>query len=143
MNIKIVNSFQNYKRVVETWFDDKYKEFFYTREPLAQLLDHGDISEQLEFKRRKRCKSFQWYMENVAYDVFDKFPELPPNIHWGEVRKIIFILKILYILFISLLIIISLFSITFYHYFIIAIIILTFKKIFILMYAQLASYQYN
>lgn len=24
-------------------------------------------------------------MENVAYDVFDKFPELPPNIHWGEV----------------------------------------------------------
>lgn len=39
-------------------------------------------------------------MENVAYDVFDKFPELPPNIHWGEVRKIIFILKILlYILF--------------------------------------------
>lgn len=71
--------------MVETWFDDKYKEFFYTREPLAQLLDHGDISEQLEFKRRKRCKSFQWYMENVAYDVFDKFPELPPNIHWGEV----------------------------------------------------------
>ncbi|XP_033359176.1 N-acetylgalactosaminyltransferase 7 [Bombus vosnesenskii] len=78
----------NYKRVVETWFDDKYKEFFYTREPLAQLLDHGDISEQLEFKRRKRCKSFQWYMENVAYDVFDKFPELPPNIHWGELRNI-------------------------------------------------------
>lgn len=71
--------------MVETWFDDKHKEFFYTREPLAQLLDHGDISEQLEFKRRKRCKSFQWYMENVAYDVFDKFPELPPNIHWGEV----------------------------------------------------------
>lgn len=144
MNIKIVNSFQNYKRVVETWFDDKYKEFFYTREPLAQLLDHGDISEQLEFKRRKRCKSFQWYMENVAYDVFDKFPELPPNIHWGEVRKIIFILKILlYILFNSLLIIISLFSITFYHYFIIAIIILIFKKIFILVYTQLASYQYK
>lgn len=24
-------------------------------------------------------------MDNVAYDVLDKFPELPPNIHWGEV----------------------------------------------------------
>lgn len=24
-------------------------------------------------------------MENIAYDVLDKFPELPPNIHWGEV----------------------------------------------------------
>lgn len=29
----------NYKRVIETWFDDKYKEYFYTREPLARYLD--------------------------------------------------------------------------------------------------------
>ncbi|EZA52256.1 N-acetylgalactosaminyltransferase 7 isoform X1 [Ooceraea biroi] len=78
----------NYKRVIETWFDEKYKEFFYTREPLARLLDHGDITEQLLFKERKRCKSFQWYMDNVAYDVLDKFPELPPNIHWGELRNV-------------------------------------------------------
>lgn len=78
----------NYKRVIETWFDERYKEFFYTREPLARLLDHGDITEQLLFKERKRCKSFQWYMDNVAYDVLDKFPELPPNIHWGELRSV-------------------------------------------------------
>ncbi|KAL6440891.1 hypothetical protein ACFW04_003363 [Cataglyphis niger] len=78
----------NYKRVIETWFDKKHKEFFYTREPLARLLDHGDISEQLAFKERKKCKSFQWYMDNVAYDVLDKFPELPPNIHWGELRNV-------------------------------------------------------
>ncbi|XP_011156247.1 N-acetylgalactosaminyltransferase 7 [Solenopsis invicta] len=78
----------NYKRVIETWFDEKHKEFFYTREPLARLLDHGDISEQLAFKERKKCKSFQWYIDNVAYDVLDKFPELPPNIHWGELRNV-------------------------------------------------------
>ncbi|XP_043482373.1 N-acetylgalactosaminyltransferase 7 [Leptopilina heterotoma] len=78
----------NYKRVIETWFDDKHKEFFYTREPLARLLDHGDITEQLLFKKRKQCKSFQWYMDNVAYDVLDKFPELPPNIHWGELVSV-------------------------------------------------------
>ncbi|KAG5327074.1 GALT7 acetylgalactosaminyltransferase, partial [Pseudoatta argentina] len=77
----------NYKRVIETWFDEKHKEFFYTREPLARLLDHGDISEQLAFKKRKKCKSFQWFIDNVAYDVLDKFPELPPNIHWGELRN--------------------------------------------------------
>ncbi|KAG5308303.1 GALT7 acetylgalactosaminyltransferase, partial [Acromyrmex insinuator] len=77
----------NYKRVIETWFDEKHKEFFYTREPLARLLDHGDISEQLAFKKRKKCKSFQWFVDNVAYDVLDKFPELPPNIHWGELRN--------------------------------------------------------
>jgi len=89
-----VNFLQNYKRVIETWFDKKHKEFFYTREPLAQSLDHGDISEQLAFKERKKCKSFQWYMDNVAYDVLDKFPELPPNIHWGEVHSMTYSLNI-------------------------------------------------
>ncbi|KAF0314742.1 N-acetylgalactosaminyltransferase 7 [Amphibalanus amphitrite] len=77
----------NYKRVIETWFDEKHKEFFYTREPMARFLDHGDISEQLAFKERNKCKSFQWFMDNVAYDVVEKFPELPPNIHWGELRN--------------------------------------------------------
>lgn len=77
----------NYKRVIETWFDDKYKEYFYTREPLARFLDMGDISEQLDLKNKLQCKSFSWFMENVAYDVLDKFPELPPNLEWGELRS--------------------------------------------------------
>lgn len=77
----------NYKRVIETWFDEKHKEFFYTREPLARFLDMGDISAQIELKNKLQCKDFQWYMENVAYDVLDKFPELPGNIHWGELRS--------------------------------------------------------
>jgi polypeptide N-acetylgalactosaminyltransferase len=71
--------------VIETWFDDKFKEYFYTREPLARYLDMGDISEQLAMKERLKCKSFEWFMDNVAYDVYDKFPPLPPNLHWGEV----------------------------------------------------------
>ncbi|XP_050423671.1 N-acetylgalactosaminyltransferase 7 [Adelges cooleyi] len=78
----------NYKRVIETWFDSKHKEFFYTREPLARYLDMGDISAQLELKDRLQCKDFSWFMENVAYDVYTKFPELPPNIHWGEVHNV-------------------------------------------------------
>lgn len=77
----------NYKRVIETWFDDKYKEYFYTREPLARFLDMGDISDQLKLKNKLQCKSFQWYMDNVAYDVLDKYPELPPNLHFGELRS--------------------------------------------------------
>ncbi|KAF2894813.1 hypothetical protein ILUMI_11359 [Ignelater luminosus] len=77
----------NYKRVIETWFDNKYKEYFYTREPLARFLDMGDISEQEALKKRLNCKSFDWFMQNVAYDVVDKFPELPPNLHWGELRS--------------------------------------------------------
>ncbi|KAK3859326.1 hypothetical protein Pcinc_034543 [Petrolisthes cinctipes] len=77
----------NYKRVIETWFDDKYKEYFYTREPLARFLDMGDITQQLELKKRLECKSFQWFMDNVAYDMVRKYPELPANLHWGELRN--------------------------------------------------------
>ncbi|XP_042230908.1 N-acetylgalactosaminyltransferase 7-like isoform X1 [Homarus americanus] len=79
----------NYKRVIETWFDDKYKEYFYTREPLARYLDMGDISQQLELKKRLQCKSFQWFMDNVAPDLLRKYPELPPNVHWGELRSLV------------------------------------------------------
>lgn len=77
----------NYKRVVDVWMDE-YKEYFYTREPLARFLDAGDISKQLEIRNRLQCRSFDWFMKNVAYDVFAKYPKLPPNLYWGEVRNL-------------------------------------------------------
>jgi polypeptide N-acetylgalactosaminyltransferase len=76
----------NYKRVIEVWFDDAYKEYFYTREPLARFYDPGDITKQLELKKKLGCKSFDWFMTNVASDVFRDFPKLPKNLEWGEVR---------------------------------------------------------
>jgi len=76
----------NYKRVVEVWFDDAYKEYFYTREPLARFYDPGDISKQLILKKNLGCKSFDWFMNNIANDVFKDFPRLPRNLEWGEVR---------------------------------------------------------
>jgi len=78
---------RNYKRVIETWFDDEYKEFFYTREPFARFVDMGNITEQLALKKKMNCKSFDWFMKEVAYDVFDKYPKLPPNKYWGELRN--------------------------------------------------------
>jgi len=78
---------RNYKRVIETWFDDEYKEYFYTREPLARLVEMGDISDQLKLKKEKNCKSFDWFMKEIAYDVFDKYPRLPPNKYWGELKN--------------------------------------------------------
>ncbi|KAL4715304.1 hypothetical protein ACJJTC_004756 [Scirpophaga incertulas] len=77
----------NYKRVIETWFDEEHKEYFYTREPMARFLDMGDISDQVILKEKLKCKSFTWYMENVAYDVYDKFPKLPKNVYWGMVKN--------------------------------------------------------
>lgn len=40
----------NYRRVIEVWFDEEYKKYFYTREPLASFYDFGDITKQLELK---------------------------------------------------------------------------------------------
>ena len=47
----------------------------------------GDISEQLALKERMKCKSFDWFMKEVAYDVFEKYPRLPPNQYWGELKN--------------------------------------------------------
>lgn len=48
----------------------------------------GDIGDQLAIKERLKCKSFDWFMKEVAYDVFDKYPPLPPNKLWGELRNV-------------------------------------------------------
>lgn len=77
-----------FRRVIETWFDPKYKEYFYTREPLARHVDMGDISEQLTLKKDLKCKTFDWFMHEVAYDIFEKYPPLPPNKMWGEMRNL-------------------------------------------------------
>lgn len=77
----------NYKRVVEVWWDAKYREYFYTREPLARFYDAGDISQQLKMKARLECKPFDYFMQRVGKDVYKHFPALPANTHWGELRS--------------------------------------------------------
>ncbi|XP_005100984.1 N-acetylgalactosaminyltransferase 7 isoform X2 [Aplysia californica] len=84
---KVPHSYANYLRVVEVWMEDEFKEYFYAREPWLRGAPFGDVSEQLRIKKEKNCKSFRWFMENVAYDVYDKFPALPPNVAWGEVKS--------------------------------------------------------
>lgn len=76
-------------RVVEVWLDDDFKEYFYTREPSVRGYPVGDISKQLQFKKDHNCKSFRWFMDNIAYEVYDKFPILPPNHAWGEVSNVL------------------------------------------------------
>jgi len=74
----------NHMRLAEVWMDE-YKEYFYIRQPNIRKLDFGDISEQLAIKEKLQCKSFDWYMKNIAYDVVKKFPLPPKNKVWGEV----------------------------------------------------------
>lgn len=79
----------NYKRVVEVWWDPAFKEYFYTREPLAFYYDAGDISEQQALKNRLKCGSFKEFMAGVGAAVYKNFPKLPRNQVWGEVVSVV------------------------------------------------------
>eukprot|EP00058_Branchiostoma_floridae_P004484 XP_002589972.1 hypothetical protein BRAFLDRAFT_114654 [Branchiostoma floridae] len=78
---------QNYMRVVEVWWDE-YKEYFYASRPEIRNHPYGDISELVAFRERNHCKSFKWFMEEIAYDIVEHFPLPPKNKIWGEIRGI-------------------------------------------------------
>jgi len=76
----------NYMRVIHVWMDPEFQKFFYTREPALQGFNYGNITKQLAFKKENKCKSFKWFMDNIAYDVYEDYPKPPPNKAWGEIR---------------------------------------------------------
>ncbi|TPP55968.1 Polypeptide N-acetylgalactosaminyltransferase [Fasciola gigantica] len=68
---------RNYKRVAEVWMDE-YKEYIYNRRPHYRALDTGDLSEQHAVRERLKCKSFKWFMTEVAFDLTKKYPLIDP-----------------------------------------------------------------
>ncbi|XP_077381788.1 N-acetylgalactosaminyltransferase 7 isoform X5 [Festucalex cinctus] len=76
---------KNYVRVVEVWWDE-YKDYFYASRPETLNLAYGDISELKRFRQEHRCKSFKWFMEEIAYDIPLHYPLPPKNVEWGEIR---------------------------------------------------------
>lgn len=65
----------------------KYHAYYSIREPTIRGYPIGNITEQLQFKKKHKCRSFDWFMKNIAYEVFDRFPPLPPNVGWGEITQ--------------------------------------------------------
>nr|XP_058927060.1 N-acetylgalactosaminyltransferase 7 isoform X3 [Kogia breviceps] len=78
-------SYKNYVRVVEVWWDE-YKDYFYASRPESKALPYGDISELKKFREDHNCKSFKWFMEEIAYDITAHYPLPPKNVDWGEIR---------------------------------------------------------
>ncbi|XP_058695717.1 polypeptide N-acetylgalactosaminyltransferase 5 [Poecile atricapillus] len=61
---------RNLARVAEVWLDE-YKELFYGHayHLLLGNVDVGDLSQQIQLRKKLRCKSFRWYLENVYPDL--------------------------------------------------------------------------
>ena len=68
---------------------DEYKEYIYKKRPHYRNLLAGDISKQVEIRNRLQCKPFKWFMENVAFDLMQYYPPIPPpNYAEGEIRHV-------------------------------------------------------
>jgi len=68
----------NIRRVADVWMDD-YKKYIWERRPDFSRADPGNVSHQVELRNRLQCKSFKWFMENVAYDQNKHYPAVIPT----------------------------------------------------------------
>jgi len=61
---------RNLARVAEVWLDE-YKELFYGHayHLVLKNLDVGDLTQQIQLRKKLQCKSFRWYLENVYPDL--------------------------------------------------------------------------
>jgi polypeptide N-acetylgalactosaminyltransferase len=75
---------RNPARVAEVWLDD-YKEDVYEHAPQLRSTDAGDFTERLKLKERLKCKSMEWYIENV-------YPELrQSSLVWKRKHGLVYI----------------------------------------------------
>ncbi|NXN39818.1 GALT5 acetylgalactosaminyltransferase, partial [Rhinoptilus africanus] len=61
---------RNLARVAEVWLDE-YKELFYGHayHLVLKNLDVGNLTQQIQLRKKLQCKSFRWYLENVYPDL--------------------------------------------------------------------------
>lgn len=70
----------NEARFVDVWLDE-HKKLFYSVVPVALNL-RTDVTKRIELRKKLKCKSFRWYLDNV-------FPEAPLNLNFSSINKVI------------------------------------------------------
>lgn len=64
---------KNFKRVAEVWLDD-YKKNLYRNNELYEKVDVGDLTREMEIKKKLNCKPFQYMLDVVMPDMLERFP---------------------------------------------------------------------
>lgn len=76
----------NRKRVVEVWFDE-YKKYVYERDEKLKDIEVGDLTNELQLRKRLNCKPFTYFLDKIAPDLLVKFPiEKPKHFASGQIR---------------------------------------------------------
>ncbi|VDN05730.1 unnamed protein product [Thelazia callipaeda] len=79
---------RNYRRVAEVWMDE-YAEFLYKRKPALRNVNVGDLSKQKAVRIKLNCRSFDWFMKEIAFDQDKFYPAVEPNDSAsGELRNV-------------------------------------------------------
>lgn len=79
---------KNYKRVAVVWMGE-YAEALYRKNPRLRDVDPGDVSKEIEVRDSLKCKSFKWFLEEVAPDLLEMYPPVePPDYANGTIRSV-------------------------------------------------------
>lgn len=69
---------RNYKRVAEVWMDE-YKETLYKHRPGVGAADAGNLKAMKDIREKLNCKSFEWFMKEIAFDQDKYYPAVEPK----------------------------------------------------------------
>ncbi|XP_036376950.1 polypeptide N-acetylgalactosaminyltransferase 11 isoform X2 [Megalops cyprinoides] len=75
----------NSLRLAHVWMDE-YKEQYFALRPELRTRSYGDISERLAVRRRLKCQSFRWYLDNV-------YPEMQVSAQNSKAQQPVFVNK--------------------------------------------------
>lgn len=76
----------NYKRVAAVWMDE-YQDLLYEQLPILRHIDSGDLKAQKHMRERLKCKPFDWFMMNVAFDLMRFYPPKLRIVRSGILRN--------------------------------------------------------
>lgn len=62
---------------MDVWMDE-YTKYVYQRRPHLSSVDPGDLTEQKALREKLHCKSFDWFMKNIAFDLVKHYPPIVP-----------------------------------------------------------------